>query len=90
MAIVGGVRDQWPLFCAALDRVDLIDDPRYSDGYERTQNYDALIPDLEAAMSPKTRRPMAERVRRTGHPLRPRQPHRPGPRRPPGPNTAKP
>ena len=54
VAIVGGVRDQWPLFCAALDRVDLIDDPRYSDGYERTQNYDALIPDLEAAMSQKT------------------------------------
>ena len=53
VAIVGGVRDQWPLFCAALDRVDLIDDPRYSDGYERTQNYDALIPDLEAAMSQK-------------------------------------
>ena len=23
VAIVGGVRDQWPLFCAALDRVDL-------------------------------------------------------------------
>ena len=53
VAIVGGVRDQWPLFCAALDRVDLIDDPRYSDGFERTQNYDALIPDLEAAMSSK-------------------------------------
>ena len=50
VAIVGGVRDQWPLFCAAIDRVDLIDDPRYTDGYERTQNYDALIPELEAAM----------------------------------------
>ena len=57
VAIVGGVRDQWPLFCAAIDRVDLIDDPRYTDGYERTQNYDALIPELEAAM---LRKPAAQ------------------------------
>ena len=50
VAIVGGVNDQWPLFCAAIDRVDLIDDERYVDGYHRTLNYDALIPELESAM----------------------------------------
>ena len=53
VAIVGGVRDQWPLFCAAIDRVDLIDDPRYEDGYQRTLHYDELIPDLEAALRSK-------------------------------------
>ncbi len=54
VAIVGGVQDQWPLFCAAIDRVDLIDDPRYTDGYQRTLHYDDLIPALEEAMRRKT------------------------------------
>ncbi len=63
VAIVGGVRDQWPLFCAAIDRVDLIDDPRYVDGYERTQHYDDLIPELEAAMA---RKPAAQWLREFG------------------------
>ena len=53
VAIVGGMRDQWPLFCAVIDRVDLIDDPRYEDGYQRTLHYDELIPSLEAAMLSK-------------------------------------
>ena len=54
VAIVGGVRDQWPLFCAAIDRVDLIDDPRYGDGHQRTLHYDELIPELEAALRRRT------------------------------------
>ena len=54
VAIVGGVQDQWPLFCAAIDRVDLIDDPRYVDGYQRTLHYDELIPALEESMRRKT------------------------------------
>ncbi|MEE9247574.1 MAG: CaiB/BaiF CoA-transferase family protein, partial [Dehalococcoidia bacterium] len=29
VAFVGGAKDQWPLFCALLDRVDLIDDERF-------------------------------------------------------------
>ena len=54
VAIVGGVQDQWPLFCAAIGHVELIDDPRFLDGHERTQNYDALIPMLASAMKEKT------------------------------------
>ena len=54
VAIVGGVQDQWPLFCAAIDHVELIDDPRFLDGHQRTLNYDALIPVLTQAMREKT------------------------------------
>jgi len=32
VAMVGGVSNQWPLFCAAIDRVDLIDDQRFQTG----------------------------------------------------------
>lgn len=51
VAIVGA---QWPLFCAAIDRVDLIDDERFKDGYSRTQNYAILEPILTEAMKTRT------------------------------------
>jgi CoA:oxalate CoA-transferase len=54
VAIVGGVNDQWPLFCSAIDRVELIDDPRYVDGHNRTLNYDALIPVIQESISSNT------------------------------------
>ena len=57
VAIVGGRNDQWPLFCAAIERVDLIDDPRYADGGLRTQHYDTLGPILTQALK---QRPAAE------------------------------
>ena len=54
VAIMGGSTDQWPLFCAAIDHVELMDDERYSTGWSRTQNYDALIPVIAEAMLTKT------------------------------------
>lgn len=51
VAIVGV---QWPLFCAAIDRVDLIDDERFKDGYTRTQNYAILEPILTEVMRTRT------------------------------------
>ena len=54
VAIVGGVNDQWPLFCSAIEKVELIDDPRYVDGHSRTLNYEALIPVLQEAISGNT------------------------------------
>jgi len=39
VAIVG---DQWPLFCAIINRLDIMDDPRFADGYLRTQHYKEL------------------------------------------------
>ncbi len=44
VAIKGGVSDQWPLFCALIGRVDIIDDERFADGWMRAQNYEKLSP----------------------------------------------
>tara|TARA_B110000263_G_C15296040_1_gene505632 strand:+ start:138 stop:1352 length:1215 start_codon:yes stop_codon:yes gene_type:complete len=53
VAIVGGVNDQWPLFCSAIEQIELIDDPRYVDGYNRTLNYDSLIPMVQDIIKQK-------------------------------------
>ena len=44
----------WPLFCAAIDRVDLIDDVRYTSGWLRTEHHDELDPIVSDAMRRKT------------------------------------
>ena len=44
----------WPLFCSAIERVDLIDDERFTSGWLRTQNYDELEPIMREAMLTKT------------------------------------
>ncbi|MFC1893712.1 CaiB/BaiF CoA transferase family protein [Chloroflexota bacterium] len=50
----GGTKDQWPLFCAAIDRIDIMDDPRFQDGWLRTQHYEELKPIFTEAMKTKT------------------------------------
>jgi CoA:oxalate CoA-transferase len=54
LAIMGGSTEMWPLFCAAIDHAELIDDARYQSGWGRTQHYDDLIPIIEQAMLQKT------------------------------------
>ncbi len=54
VAMVGGERNQWALFCATLGLLDLIDDERYKDGWSRTQHYAQLEPVLAAAMRTRT------------------------------------
>ena len=54
IAMVGGFGDQWPLFCATIGRLDLIDVPEYADGGLRTKNYSALEPQLSAALRTKS------------------------------------
>ena len=54
VAFVGGAKDQWPMFCALLDRVDLIDDERFTTSWNRTLNYDELNPMIEEGMRKKT------------------------------------
>ncbi len=54
LALRGGFKDQWPLFCAVVGRVDMIDDPRFRDGWSRTQNYNQLEPILTEAISART------------------------------------
>jgi CoA:oxalate CoA-transferase len=57
IALAWGVENQWELLCAALDRVDLIDDPRFDSSYHRTQNHAELEPLLNEALR---RRPTGE------------------------------
>jgi len=71
VALRGGVKDQWPLYCAAIDRVDIIDDPRFKNGWLRTQNYEALKPILIEAMKAKTTREWVEELEQVGIPCGP-------------------
>ena len=71
VALRGGVKDQWPLYCAAIDRVDIIDDPRFRNGWLRTQNYEELKPILTEAMKAKTTREWVEELERVGIPCGP-------------------
>ncbi len=50
VAITG---EQWPLFCAAIGRIDIMDDPRFADGYLRTQNFKDLEPAMNEAFRMK-------------------------------------
>jgi CoA:oxalate CoA-transferase len=54
VATMGGVQDQWPLFCAVIDRIDLIDDEKYESGWQRAQRHDELEPILNEALKKKT------------------------------------
>ena len=73
VAIMGGSTDQWPLFCAAIDHVELIDDDRYLTGWGRTQHYDELIPIIEAAMRQRTTAEWVETLSEMGVPAGPVQ-----------------
>ena len=59
LALAWGVENQWALLCSALERVDLIDDPRFDTSFKRTENHAELEPELFAAMRT---RPTAEWV----------------------------
>ena len=73
VAIMGGSTDQWPLFCAAIDHVELIDDDRYTTGWSRTQHYDELIPVIEEVMRQKTTSEWVELLSDMGVPVGPVQ-----------------
>ena len=67
----GGAKDQWPLFCAAIEHIELIDDPRFADGWLRTQNYEALEPILTEAMKAKTTQEWIKELEQAGIPCGP-------------------
>ncbi len=54
VALRGGIKDQWPLFCAVIGRVDLIYDERFEESSSRTQNHAILEPIIIEAMKAKT------------------------------------
>ena len=71
VALRGGIKDQWPLFCAAIDRVDIIDDPRFRNGWLRIQNYKELEPILNEAMKAKTTGEWVEELEKMSIPCGP-------------------
>ncbi len=71
VAISGGLNDQWPLFCAVIDRVDIIDDPRFADGWLRTQHYEVLEPILTQAFKARTTREWIREFEQVGIPCGP-------------------
>ncbi|MDP6493888.1 MAG: CaiB/BaiF CoA-transferase family protein [Dehalococcoidia bacterium] len=54
IALADGRKEKWPLLCSALDLIDLIDDPRFDDGWTRTQNWAIAEPILARALRKKT------------------------------------
>jgi CoA:oxalate CoA-transferase len=56
LALKGGSHDQWPVFCAVIGRIDIIDDPRFLDGWSRTVNYHELEPIMTPIFKSKTTR----------------------------------
>ncbi|MSQ13260.1 MAG: CoA transferase [Dehalococcoidia bacterium] len=54
VGITGSNPGHWPLFCSALGRVELIDDPRYLTPWDRTQHIRDLEPVLTDALKQRT------------------------------------
>lgn len=73
VAIMGGSTEMWPLFCAAIDHPELIDDERYQSGWGRTQHYDELIPIIEEALRQNTNEHWVELLSGMGIPVGPVQ-----------------
>jgi len=62
---------QWPLFCAAIDRIDIMDDPRFETGWLRTQNYRELEPILTEIIKTRTTREWITELENAGIPCGP-------------------
>ena len=60
VALRGGIKDQWPLFCATIERLDIMDDPRFETGELRTRNYEILEPIMNEAIKDKTTKEWVE------------------------------
>ncbi|MBN1189862.1 MAG: CoA transferase [Dehalococcoidales bacterium] len=54
VATMGGIQDQWPVFCATLGLMELIDDQRFETGWQRSRHNEILEPILYEAMRRKT------------------------------------
>jgi CoA:oxalate CoA-transferase len=71
VATMGGAQDQWPLYCATIGLMDLIDDERFQTGWMRTQNYEVLEPILTEAMKAKTTQQWLEEFEKVDIPCGP-------------------
>jgi crotonobetainyl-CoA:carnitine CoA-transferase CaiB-like acyl-CoA transferase len=44
----------WPQFCRAIERPELLEDPRFADGWQRAENCRELIAEIEATLMQRT------------------------------------
>ncbi len=54
LAVSWGVENQWELFCAIIERLELISDPRFDTPHARTANHAELEPLLNDALMQRT------------------------------------
>jgi crotonobetainyl-CoA:carnitine CoA-transferase CaiB-like acyl-CoA transferase len=47
-------RRYWPQFCRAIERPELLEDPRFADGWQRAENSRELIAEIEATFMQRT------------------------------------
>lgn len=71
IAMVGGARNQWQLFCAVIGRLDLMDDERYETGASRTEHYHELEPILSEVIKTKTTDEWIKQLSEVGIPCGP-------------------
>jgi CoA:oxalate CoA-transferase len=71
LALAWGVPNQWALLCSELDRVDLIDDPRFATSTARAAHHAELEPLLNEAFRKRTSAEWIERLERYGIPCGP-------------------
>ena len=71
LALAWGVDNQWELYCAAIERVELINDERFDTSFKRTQNHAELEPLLFEAMRAKTTAAWIEILEPYGMPVGP-------------------
>ena len=71
VAMVGGVRNQWQLFCAIIGHLELMDDERYQTGALRTEHYHELEPILSEVMKTKTTAEWIKELSEVGIPCGP-------------------
>jgi len=56
----------WPQFCAAIERPDLLEDPRFGDAWQRAENSAALITEIETAFVKRTLEEWTPRLEAAG------------------------
>jgi CoA:oxalate CoA-transferase len=71
IAMVGGARNQWPLFCAIIGHLELMDDEKYQTGASRTEYYDELAPILNEVLKTKTTNEWIKELSEVGIPCGP-------------------
>ncbi|HEY7293398.1 MAG TPA: CoA transferase [Dehalococcoidia bacterium] len=66
IAIVGAAGALWPGFCRAIERPDLLDDPRFADDTGRARHRSELLTTVEAQIATRTTAEWCERLRAEG------------------------